>query len=95
MADLIQTWEENLPPHIRLAYLLNDGMVRLRLSTSGENNQAVLGEIDQLFAELQILVRDYLVTNVDEPLEKVVNSYWKKKQTLATAESCSVAISPT
>ena len=49
LADLIQPWEENLPPHIHIAYLPNYGMVRLRLSTSGEGKDSVLKEIDQYF----------------------------------------------
>ncbi len=35
LADLIQDFEEALPPQIKLAYLPNYGMVRLRLTSSG------------------------------------------------------------
>lgn len=90
LADLIQPWEENLPPHVKLAYLPNYGMVRLRLSISGNGKASVIGEIDQYFTELQQLVRDYMVTNADEPLEVVVGKLLlERNQTMATAESCS------
>ncbi len=35
LADLIQDFEEALPPQIKLAYLPNYGMVRLRLTSFG------------------------------------------------------------
>ena len=65
-------------------------MVRLRLSISGNGKASVIGEIDQYFTELQQLVRDYMVTNADEPLEVVVGKLLlERNQTMATAESCS------
>ena len=37
IAEKIESWEEALPAHIRLAYLPNLGKVRLRLSTKGSD----------------------------------------------------------
>jgi nicotinamide-nucleotide amidase len=37
LASRIEQWEDNLPPHIRLAYLPSMGQVRLRLTAAGEN----------------------------------------------------------
>ncbi len=89
LADLIQDFENALPPHIKLAYLPNYGMVRLRLSTSGFDKAATLNEVDTLFMQLQSLVKEYMVTNEDEPLEKVVGKLLlQKNQTMCTAESC-------
>lgn len=89
LADLVQDFETALPSHIRMAYLPNYGMVRLRLSTLGFDKAATEKEIDIQFAQLQSLVKDYLVTNVDETIEKVVgNLLLQKKQTMCTAESC-------
>lgn len=89
LADLIQSFETALPPHIKLAYLPNYGMVRLRLSTSGFDKAAVEKEVDTLFAQLQQLVKEFMVTNEDETLEKVVGKLLlQKNQTLCTAESC-------
>jgi nicotinamide-nucleotide amidase len=89
LADLIQDFETALPPHIKMAYLPNYGMVRLRLSTSGFNKAEIENEVDAHFSKLQSLVKEYLVTNIDEPMEKVVGKLLiAKKQTLCTAESC-------
>jgi nicotinamide-nucleotide amidase len=89
LAELINHFEEALPPHIKLAYLPNFGMVRLRLSTSGNNKVEVEKEIDNYFTQLQTLVAPHLVTNEDEPMEKVVAKLLlKNNKTIGTAESC-------
>ena len=86
LADLIQPWGKP-SPHVKLAYLPNYGMVRLRLENiSGNGKASVIGEIDQYFTELQQLVRDYMVTNADEPLEVVVGKLLlERNPTMATA----------
>ncbi len=89
LAEMIQDFETALPPAIKLAYLPNYGMVRLRLSATGFDEQALTQEIDGQFAALQTLVKDYMVTNRDEPIEQVVANLLKARgQTMATAESC-------
>jgi nicotinamide-nucleotide amidase len=89
LADLIQDFEETLPENIKLAYLPNYGMVRLRLSTTGFNKHELNTTIEIEFKKLQALVAAYLVTTVDEPMEKVVGKLLlQKNKTMCTAESC-------
>ena len=89
LADLIQGFEEALPEHIKLAYLPNYGMVRLRLTTSGTDKDAVEKEVNGLFAQLQVLVKEYLIANEDETMQDAVTKKKiQRKQTVSTAESC-------
>jgi nicotinamide-nucleotide amidase len=89
LADHIQTFEEALPTHIKLAYLPNYGMVRLRLSTSGMNKTETENEIDQYFETLQSLVKEFMISNLDENMEKILGRLLvQKQQTFCTAESC-------
>ena len=89
LAELIKNFETTLPSSIKLAYLPNYGMVRLRLSTAGFNKAQIENEIEQQFGQLQILVKKYLVTNIDEPMEKVLGKLLlQKNKTMCTAESC-------
>ena len=89
LAELIKDFEEALPAHIKLAYLPNYGMVRLRLTSTGFNKEATEKEVQQLFETLQSLVKEYMVTNEDEALEKVVGKLLiAKGKTVCTAESC-------
>ncbi len=90
LAELIRDFEETLPSHIKLAYLPNYGMVRLRLTSTGFDKAKTENEVQQLFENLQSLVKEYMVTNEDEPLEKVVGKLLLAKgSTMCTAESCS------
>lgn len=89
LAELIKNFEEALPANIKMAYLPNYGMVRLRLTSSGFDKAAIEKEIDEQFAQLQTLVKEYLVTNEDLPMQNVLgNLLLSKNETLCTAESC-------
>jgi nicotinamide-nucleotide amidase len=89
LADKIQNFENALPAHIKLAYLPNYGIVRLRLTSSGNNKEITETEIDNLFHQLQEEVKEFLVTNEDAPMEKVVGQLLlENNKTISTAESC-------
>ena len=89
LAERISEFETSLPKHIKLAYLPNYGMVRLRLTTIGKNKEAITTDIDNLFKELQQQVADVMVANEDISLQEAVGKLLKEKgETVTTAESC-------
>jgi nicotinamide-nucleotide amidase len=89
LAEKIKDFELALPPHIKLAYLPNYGMVRLRLSAWGMALEPLNETLDNLFNQLKNNVLDYLVTDKDDPMEVVVGQLLtNRQQTVATAESC-------
>lgn len=89
LADRIKNFETALPHYVKLAYLPNFGMVRLRLTATGKNAAEITQEVDRLFATLQDLVLDVMVINEDKTLEEAVGILLTKhKKTVATAESC-------
>lgn len=89
IAELLKDFEPTLPEHIKLAYLPNYGMVKLRLTARGDNKEATEKELFPYFEQLQELVSEYLVTNEDEGLEIVLGKILKAKgKTMGTAESC-------
>lgn len=89
LAEMIIAFETALPGHIKLAYLPNNGMVRLRLTGFSYDSNALQQELDAQFLTLKELVKEYMVTERDLPMEKVVGNLLKAKgRTLATAESC-------
>jgi nicotinamide-nucleotide amidase len=89
LADLIQDFETSLPDYIKLAYLPNHGIVRLRLSAMGIDANKIEEEVNSLFLQLQAITKEYLVTDEDEPMEKVLGKLLlKNNKTISTAESC-------
>ncbi len=89
LADLLKDFEEALPANIKMAYLPSYGMVRLRLTATGNDAAANNILLDEKFSILQKLVKEYMVTNEDEPLEKALGKLLlQKKKTMCTAESC-------
>lgn len=88
LAELIKDWEEALPAFVKLAYLPNYGMVRLRLTASGEK-ETVEKVLNEEFNTLKQLVNNILVADEDIPMEQVVGRLLKKlNKTVTTAESC-------
>ena len=89
LAEMIADIELSLPSYIKLAYLPNYGMVRLRLTALGQDEVLLENELAGYFNHLLERTKDYLVIDEDLPMELVVGKLLKeKKQTLATAESC-------
>ncbi|CAL2101892.1 CinA-like protein [Tenacibaculum sp. 190130A14a] len=89
IAEQIETWEENLPEEIKLAYLPSFGRVRLRLTAKGTNKEYLEEELSKQLLELNRLIPDIIVGLEEETsLEQKVGELLKEKgKTLATAES--------
>ncbi|MEX6691063.1 competence/damage-inducible protein A [Danxiaibacter flavus] len=88
LAELIKDWEEALSPNIKLAYLPNYGMVRLRLTAFGEK-QKTDQDLDIAFSKLKVLVKDYMIVDEDLTMEQQIGRLLlERKQTMSTAESC-------
>ena len=89
LAEHIREWESSLPSHIKLAYLPNYGMVRLRITGTGSIEKALDGEMEEYFDKLVVLVQKWLVTAEDKTLVQVISKMLKDaNKKLVTAESC-------
>jgi len=89
LAQKIEAWEDRLPENIKLAYLPQPGIVRLRLTASGKNKKEledqVGGEIKKM---LKIIPKYFFGYDKDQLFELVGELLRKKNQSLSTAESC-------
>jgi nicotinamide-nucleotide amidase len=89
LADLIQDFETALPTNLKLAYLPNHGIVRLRLTIQHQTKASDQSSIDSYFQMLKMEVKDYIVAEEDLTMEKIVgNLMIKNNKSLAVAESC-------
>ena len=90
LAERIETWEDNLPECIKLAYLPSPGRVRLRLSARGTDENVLQTEIKTQVEKLQVFISDCIVGfEEDETIEVILGKLLtEKKRTISTAESC-------
>ncbi|SFW14044.1 nicotinamide-nucleotide amidase [Sinomicrobium oceani] len=90
IANTIAAWEDALPAFIRLAYLPQIGKVRLRLTGKGPDKEHIDKAVEEEVKKLYALIGDIIYDiEHDDPLEVLVGKALAgKRQTLATAESC-------
>jgi nicotinamide-nucleotide amidase len=88
LSDLIAPWEDNLPASMKLAYLPAPGMVRLRLTCIG-NDDDLDQKVTLQINELLKYIAPYVFGVDEETINSVVGKILReRKQTLSTAESC-------
>jgi nicotinamide-nucleotide amidase len=89
LAEKLIDFEKNIPASLSLAYLPQYGMVKLRISAIGEDQNTLRIALQDTVDKLKDLVADHLVTDQQEELEAVVGRLiLEKGATLGTAESC-------
>lgn len=89
LSKKIEDIEDSLPPHIKLAYLPNYNIVRLRLTARGNDKPLMQNEIDEVVKKLYERIGEYIVIADDIPMNHLVGDLLKEKgKTIATAESC-------
>jgi competence/damage-inducible protein CinA-like protein len=91
LATRIETWEDNLPNYIKLAYLPNLGKVRLRLSAKGFDEEKIKKEIEKQINTVIPLIQDIFVGFEDEETSlelKIGKRLVELNKTISVAESC-------
>jgi len=89
LAERIADIEEQLPPEIKLAYLPKLGLVRLRLSAYGKDEEKLKQELETQTKKITERLGTTVAATEDIPLEKAILLLMaKNKQTLSLAESC-------
>jgi len=89
LADKISDIEDDLPPHIKLAYLPKYGSVRLRLTSMGDDLSDLQKQITAIASRIVDRVLPHVIATEDVTLEEViVQEFTKRQLTLSTAESC-------
>ena len=89
IAEIIEEWENNLPDDIRIAYLPQPGLVRLRLTATGNERKAVDDLLETKIDELLRIIPEYVFGFDNDTLEDIVGKLLRDLgKTLSTAESC-------
>jgi len=89
LAERLEGFEKELPPEVRLAYLPAHGLIKLRLTGRGSDENRVRLITAEQVEKLYSIIPDVIYGEDEVMLEEVVgNLLLEKRLTLATAESC-------
>ncbi|MFA5974270.1 MAG: competence/damage-inducible protein A [Lentimicrobiaceae bacterium] len=89
LASIIEPWENSLPSFVKLAYLPQPGMVRLRLTAYGTDRIELQDAINKAEKELYPYAGSHIFGFDNDTMESVIGQLLRNKgMTLSTAESC-------
>ena len=89
LAEMLSKWEDAIPPFIKVAYLPQQGRLRLRLTARGNDAPMMQQAIDVAVEQLQPIIGNHIFGYDDDSIEKRLGELLvQNKQTIATAESC-------
>jgi nicotinamide-nucleotide amidase len=89
LAEKIESIEDSLPKHIKLAYLPKLGTVRVRLSGDGQNEELLKEEISIYAKRIIDKIHEFVIAENDTPIEKVILDFMEAENlSLSVAESC-------
>ena len=89
IAEAIQDLEEALPAHIRLAYLPSPGVVKLRLTGTGSDEQALANDVELHLNKIAERLNHIVIAREDIPFQVILSkTLLDKKASISLAESC-------
>lgn len=89
LAMLLSDFEQNMPPFVKLAYLPQLGIMRLRLSAYAKTKEEAENAITALQQKLNRLLGEHLISETDQHIEILIGDLLRAQQkTVGTAESC-------
>ena len=89
LSDLLEPYERQLPPELKLAYLPVPGIIRLRLTAEGDDKERLRALLNEQFQKLKEAAGAYAFTDEDLKMEEVVGRLLARlERKVATAESC-------
>lgn len=89
MADRISAWESELPRNIRLAYLPSPGILKLRLTASGNDKKALEKQVASLVGKLRRIIGISIFGYDGTTLEAEIGVMLRQLHaTVGVAESC-------
>jgi nicotinamide-nucleotide amidase len=89
LAEILAGFEASLPKEIKLAYLPASGIIKLRLTATGNERKYLEKVLNDTTSELYKIIHEFIYGENEESLEKVIgNILVSEQKTVSTAESC-------
>lgn len=89
LAERLEGFEKEMPASVKLAYLPGHGIIKLRLTGSGDVGDEVRRIIDKQVRKLYSIIPDVIYGEDEVTLEEIVGKLlYSKNLSVSTAESC-------
>lgn len=89
LAEKLETFEQEMPNYIHLAYLPAQGVIRLRLTGTHSDCKLLSDDMERLSKQLHKLLGKSIIADADKPLSQIVGERLRELGlTMSTAESC-------
>jgi nicotinamide-nucleotide amidase len=89
LAEILVDFEAGLPGAIKLAYLPASGVIKLRLTATGNERKSLEQVLNEQVSKLYKFLPEYIYGENEETLEMVIGRLLKENnKTMCTAESC-------
>ena len=89
LSETLTDFEAELPASVKLAYLPKPGVIRLRLTARGSDEETLRPVLEQQAERLRAILGDHLFCDEDTTLAGALGKMLQRRGlTLATAESC-------
>jgi nicotinamide-nucleotide amidase len=89
LAERLSAFEKELPEEVRLAYLPAYGVIKLRLTTAGSDEQMIRKTVREQVEKLYKVIPDVIYGEDEVMLEEVIGKLLNDNNlTVSTAESC-------
>lgn len=89
LAIKLTPFEEQLPPQVKLAYLPQPGLIRLRLSSYAHTEEEAITAIKEQQEKLHALLDGNILAEEDKAIEEQIGEILRSKHLImGTAESC-------
>jgi len=89
LANLLDSWEQQLPADLKVAYLPSPGDNRIRLSITGLDANSLNNVLDSEVQKLYSILKTHIFSDSDRTIQEVVSAVFREAgKTVVTAESC-------
>ena len=89
LSDALEDWELNLPKNFSLSYLPIANRVKLKLTASGKDLDALENQLEEEITKLKPLIQENIISENGDSIEEILHDLLiSKNLTISTAESC-------
>ncbi len=89
LSDALEDWELNLPKNFSLSYLPIANRVKLKLTASGKDLDALENQLEEEISKVRPLLKAHIISENGDKIEEILHDFLiSRNLTISTAESC-------